>query len=153
MSGEEAKKGAPYSQVSETGLLARSLARAAQQGLKVEHLLVLLATNSDAGPPAAMVKALKRWEASGLEAHAEEEVVLRVSRPEILKELRKSRAARFLGEPLGPTAVVIKRGAQSKVVAALAELGLLAQDSTAQTTPPSIDVENAVSQPPRTRKS
>jgi hypothetical protein len=56
------------------------------------------------------------------------QVVLRVSRPEVLEELRKSKAARFLGEMLGPTTVVLKDGAQSKVLAALAELGLLAED-------------------------
>jgi len=43
-------------------------------------------------------------------------------------ELRKSKAARFLGETLGPTTVVIKEGAQSKVMAALAEMGLLAEE-------------------------
>ncbi len=56
------------------------------------------------------------------------QVVLKVSTPEILVELRKSKAARFLGEALGPTSVVIKEGAQSKVLAALAEMGLLAEE-------------------------
>jgi hypothetical protein len=55
---------------------------------------------------------------------------LRVARPEILEELRRSKAARFLGENLGPASVVIKEGAQSKVLAALTELGLLAEDET-----------------------
>ena len=41
-----------------------------------------------------------------------------------------TRAGRFLGESLGPAAVVIKAGAQSKVLAALAEMGLLADDAT-----------------------
>jgi hypothetical protein len=50
-----------------------------------------------------------------------------VSRPEILEEMRKSKAAKFLGEVLSPTAVIIKSGAESKVLAALAELGLLAE--------------------------
>jgi hypothetical protein len=77
-----------------------------------------------------LVKSLKRWEVNGTEARAETQTVLRVSRPEVLEELRKSKGARFLGEPLGPTTVVIKAGAQSKVMAALAELGLLAEDMT-----------------------
>lgn len=108
----------------------QSLTKAKEQGLKVEHLLALLAKHADAGIPPVLVKALKRWEANGTEARAETQVVLRVSQPEVLKELRRSKAARFLGEPLGPTAVVIKPGAQSKVMAALAELGLLAEDDT-----------------------
>ena len=109
----------------------RSLARAKEQGLKVEHLLVLLARHAEAGVPPILLKALKRWDANGTEARAETQVILKVSRPEVLEELRQSKAARFLGEPLGPTSVIIKAGAQAKVMAALAELGLLAEDETA----------------------
>ncbi|MCJ7585520.1 MAG: hypothetical protein MUO30_12230, partial [Anaerolineales bacterium] len=77
----------------------------------------------------AFIKALKRWELNGTEARFENPVVLRVSRPEVLEELRKSKAGRFLGEILGPTTVIVKKGAQAKVLAALAELGLLAEDT------------------------
>jgi hypothetical protein len=107
-----------------------SLKKAGEQGLKVEHLMSLLAKYSAGGIPPVLVKALKRWEANGTEARVQTQVVLRVSRPEVLEELRKSKAARFLGELLGPTTVVIKEGAQSKVLAALAELGLLAEGDT-----------------------
>ena len=105
-----------------------SLKKAGEQGLKVEHLLVLLAKYSSGGIPPVLVKALKRWEANGTEARVQTQVVLRVSRPDVLDELRKSKAARFLGELLGPTTVVLKDGTQSKVLAALAELGLLAEE-------------------------
>jgi hypothetical protein len=46
----------------------------------------------------------------------------------VLEELRRSRAGRFLGEVLGPTTVVVKPGAQSKILASLGELGLLADE-------------------------
>ncbi len=105
-----------------------SLQKAGEQGLKVEHLLSLLAKHAAGGIPPVLVKALKRWEANGTEARMQTQVILRVSRPEVLEELRKSKAARFLGEMLGPTAAVVKEGAQSKVLAALAELGLLAEE-------------------------
>jgi hypothetical protein len=108
-----------------------SLARAVKQGLKVEQLLGLLAKHAEAGAPASLVKAIKRWEAKGVEARLEAQVVLRVGRPEILKQLRQSRAARFLGEPLGPAAVIVKGGALQKVAEAMAELGFLVEDSTA----------------------
>lgn len=111
-------------------LTPQSLVKAGEQGLKVEHLLALLARHAEAGVPPVLLKALKRWEANGTEARAETQVILKASRPEVLEELRKSKAARFLGEPLGPTSVVIKAGAQPKVMAALAELGLLAEDTT-----------------------
>jgi hypothetical protein len=48
----------------------------------------------------------------------------------VLEELRKSKAGRFLGETLGPVTVIVKPGAQARVLAALAELGLLAESST-----------------------
>jgi len=108
----------------------RSLKKAKEQGLKVGQLLSLLAKNAAAEIPPAFIKALKRWEAKGTEARMETQTILRVSRPEVLEELRKSKAARFLGESLGSVAVVVKPGAQSKVLAALAELGLLAEDET-----------------------
>jgi len=105
-----------------------SLKKAGEQGLKVEHLLVLLAKYTSGGIPPVLVKALKRWEANGTEARVQTQVVLRVSRPEVLEELRKSKASRFLSEILGPTTVIVKEGAQSKVLAALAEMGLLAEE-------------------------
>ncbi|HUI88370.1 MAG TPA: helicase-associated domain-containing protein [Anaerolineales bacterium] len=105
-----------------------SLGKAREQGLKIEQLLTLLAKNSDAGIPPVLVKALRSWEANGTEARVETQVILRVSKPRILEELRKSKAARFLGEPLGPTTVTVKRGAIQKVMDAVAELGLLAED-------------------------
>ena len=111
-------------------LTPHSLNRAREQGLKVEQLLTLLANHSDAGIPPVLVKALKRWEVNGTEARAETQVVLKVSRPEVLDELRKSKAARFLGEPLGPTTVTVKSGAIQKVMEAMTELGLLAEDDT-----------------------
>ncbi len=52
---------------------------------------------------------------------------MRLSKPEILEEMRKSKAAKYLGEALSPTAVTIKSGAIQKVMEALAELGLLAE--------------------------
>jgi transcriptional regulator of NAD metabolism len=58
----------------------------------------------------------------------ETQTILRVSRPEVLEELRKSKAGRFLGETLGPVTVILKAEAQSKVLAALAELGFLAEE-------------------------
>jgi hypothetical protein len=106
-----------------------SLTKAKEQGLKIEHLLPLLAKYS-AGVPPSLVKTLKRWEVSGTEARVETQAVLRVSRPEILEEMRKSKAAKYLGEVLSPTAVFVKGGAIQKVMEALTELGLLAEDLT-----------------------
>lgn len=105
----------------------RSLTHAKEQGLKAEQLLALLVRHTDSKVPPSLVKALKRWEVSGTEARVQTQVILKVSRPEVMEEMRKSRAARFLGEMLSPTAAVIKGGAIQKVMDALAELGLLTE--------------------------
>jgi hypothetical protein len=104
-----------------------SLTKAKEQGLKVEHLLTLLAKHSEAGIPPTLIKALKRWEVNGAEARVQTQVILKVSKPEVLEEMRKSKAAKFLGEALSPTTVIVKSGAIQKVMEALAELGLLTE--------------------------
>jgi len=106
---------------------ARSLARAKEQGLQAGQLLTLLVKHAKSAAPPALAKALKQWEERGTEAQIKNLLVLRVARPEILDELRKSKAGKFLGELLSPTAVVVKRGAEAKTLAALAEMGLFAE--------------------------
>jgi hypothetical protein len=108
-------------------LSTNSLARAKEQGLRVEHLLTLLSKHSEAGIPPSLLRALKRWEVNGTEARVQTQVILKVSKPEILEEMRRSRASKFLGEVLSPTTVIIKGGAVQKVMEALAELGLLTE--------------------------
>jgi hypothetical protein len=106
---------------------AKSLKRATEQGLKAEQLLAMLVKYTNGNVPPALVKALKRWDANGPEARVESLLVLRVSKPETMEEMRKSKAGKYLGEMLSPTAVIVKSGAIQKVLAELAELGLLAE--------------------------
>ena len=108
-------------------ITTHSLAKAKEQGLKAEHLIALLSKTTDAGVPPSLVKALKRWEVHGTEARVQTQVILKVSRPEILEEVRKSKAAKFLGESLSPTTVIVRSGAIPKVMEALTELGLLTE--------------------------
>jgi hypothetical protein len=107
-------------------LTPASLERARQQGLLVKHLLALLRRYTSSVPP-NLVRALERWEKSGSQAKLERVTVLRLSNPEIMEKLRKTRAARFLGDPLGPTTVIVNPGAWKKVLAALAEMGYLGE--------------------------
>jgi hypothetical protein len=107
-----------------------SLEKARKQGLKAEQLLSILRKHAASPIPPPFVRALQRWEANGTEAKLESLVILKVSKPEVLKELKESKAGRFLGEQLGPVTVVIKPNAQAKVLSALAELGLLAESTT-----------------------
>jgi hypothetical protein len=107
-------------------LTPASLLRARQQGLTANHLLSLLRRHAPTIAP-SLVKAIERWERSGLEARLGTLSVLRLSTPELLQQVRSSRMARFLGEPLGPTAVIVKPGAMDKVLAGLAEMGYLGE--------------------------
>jgi hypothetical protein len=103
-----------------------SLSRAKKQGLTVSQLLALLNRYAKTVPP-NLIKALERWDKQGNEFRLGKMLVLRVASEDVLQVLRKSRASRFLGEPLGPTTMAIKPGAVEKVLGALAEAGYLGE--------------------------
>jgi hypothetical protein len=103
-----------------------SLERAFDQGLKIQHLQTLLARHAQNVPP-NIVKALSRWDQRGTEARLQSALILRLSSPELLKTLRNSRAARYLGDPLGPTTVIVKPGTGEKVLEILTEMGHLGE--------------------------
>lgn len=108
-------------------LAPSSLEQARQQGLRTAHLISLLRKFS-AGPlPPGVIEALERWEKYGAQASIEPAILLQVHAPEILAALRKTRAARYLGEALSPTTVRIRPGGSAAVRSALAECGYLAE--------------------------
>lgn len=107
-------------------LSPHSLSAAADQGLTTTHLISLLRKYGKNPPPPSLVKAIKRWQEAGNEASIESLCVLRVSSPEILKQLRESSAGHYLGDSLGPVSVVVNKAGVEKVRTALARLGYLA---------------------------
>ena len=107
-------------------ITAASLLRARQQSLRVNHLLTLLRRYALTVPP-SLSRALERWAEHGSEARLERLLVLRLRSPEMLQALRASRAARYLGDPLGPTAVIVKPEAAEKVLAVLVEMGAIGE--------------------------
>jgi hypothetical protein len=111
-----------------------SLSAAASQGIKIVHLETLLERYSEKSPP-SLVKALRQWEKKGGQAKIHPAIVLRVEDPRILQSLRESPASRFLGEPLGPTSVILNPGSEAKVATALARLGYLADVELEQDEP------------------
>jgi len=106
-------------------LTPQSLEEAAGQGLKVAHLETLMGKYGEPLPP-SLGQALHQWEKSGGQALIHPCVVLRVTEPKILQALRSTPAERFLGDFLGPTAVIVHPGAAEKVRAALTRMGYLA---------------------------
>lgn len=103
-----------------------SLTRAADSGLRVDQLIRLLARHTDGIPPNVTL-ALKNWQKQGQAARIQTFPVLRLPSTEALEALRASRAARFLGDPLGPAAIALKPGSEQRVLAALVELGYLGE--------------------------
>lgn len=106
-------------------LTPSSLALAEQQGLRPKHLIQLLRKHAENGLPPVLYEAIKRWESEGRTASIETHTILRLSSPELLQTLRESPAARWLGESLGPTAVILKTGGEKIVQHTLAGLGHL----------------------------
>jgi hypothetical protein len=109
-------------------LTPTSLEHARQHGLKTGHLLALLKRHSTSPLPPNLVQALERWEKLGVQATLEQATILRLTSPDMLTALKQTRAARFLGETLNPSVVIVKPGGDEAVRQALAELGYLAEE-------------------------
>lgn len=107
-------------------LTPASLALAGKQGLRLSHLLMLLRKHAQPTPP-SLVQALERWEEKGSPARVDRLMVMRVKDPELLQMLRASKLSRFLGEPLGPTAVIVRAAAVDKLLDGLVEMGYLGE--------------------------
>jgi hypothetical protein len=105
-------------------LTPKSLRMGAEQGLKPVHLETLLKKFGEAPPP-SLIKALHQWDQKGGQVKIHPAVILQVEDPKILGALRESSAGRFISDPLGPSAAIIKPGAAEKVASALARLGYL----------------------------
>lgn len=104
-----------------------SLERAASQGLRSMHLVTLLKRAASGQVPSTLIKALERLDKFGVQVSAGMVYILRVATPEMLVELRNSRAGKFIGEGLNPTTAEIKPGGLKDLRHTLAEMGYLGQ--------------------------
>jgi hypothetical protein len=108
-------------------LTPAALDRARVQGLRAGQLLGLLRRHCENPLPPTLIQALERWESNGAQALIEKVVVLRVTTPEIIAALRKTGTARWLGESLNETSILIRPGMEEQVRRALIEIGYLAE--------------------------
>jgi hypothetical protein len=108
-------------------ITADSLKNAANQGLLAEQLTTLLTRHAGGAMPASLVTALQRWAMHGTQLSLKQTILLRVTSPEILIEIRNSPVGRFLGEPLNPTTVILPATAVEKIIPRLMELGYLCE--------------------------
>ena len=104
----------------------RALEAAGKQGLRAVQVLAILKAACAAPVPDSLTRAIERAAARGTEAQVHALLVLRVSSPRLLEELRRRRAtSRFLGESLGRDAVVLRSDDWQALCDAAARLGLL----------------------------
>jgi hypothetical protein len=113
-----------------------ALTRAAHKGITVPRILDFL-QRAAGGPAAAQAQpaweglsgALRRWEGRGSEAVLREAAVLKLSNAELLDLLRGTPSVRdYLGEAVGPAAVLVKKDGLLALRAALAALGILVDE-------------------------
>jgi hypothetical protein len=107
-------------------LTPSSLTRANSQKISTEKVLAFLAQSADQGVPPMLTKALQRWAAKGTEVKVTRAVIVQVKDAAILKRLQESPRTRSIPiEVLGPTAARINEKDWPKLVALLAEAGVL----------------------------
>jgi hypothetical protein len=112
-------------------ITATSLKNATNQGLQAEQLSTLLARHAGGALSASLVTALQRWTTNGSQASLKQVVLLRVTSPEIMIEIRNSPIGRFLGEPINPTTVILPATAVEKIIPRLMELGYICEQDDA----------------------
>lgn len=104
-------------------LTPHSLQRAAEQGLKISHFISLAQKYGHHAVSPNLRNALENWESNGIEVKMIETILLRVEKPQILSDLQKHPAGRFIREILTPTIATINTPGLSQVERALSELG------------------------------
>ncbi len=104
----------------------RALEAAGKQGLRAGQVIAILNAACTASVPDPLVRAIERAAARGTEAQLRSMVILRVSSPRLLEELRRRRAtSRYLGEALGRDTVALRSDDWQALCDAAARLGLL----------------------------
>lgn len=106
-------------------LAPQALEQAKKQGLLPRHLTALLKQYAAPPLPPAILQSIEKWDRHGLQARQQSAVILRVTSPEILTALKKTRAARYISEELTPTIALVRPEGAGKIRAALLELGYL----------------------------
>ncbi len=106
-----------------------SLERAKAQRITPERIVEFLERTSGAPAPESLAGALRRWGTRGTEAWAQQAVVLRVARPELLDQLAESpRTRKFIRETVSSTVALIAPRDWPELSDALFEMGILPEE-------------------------
>ncbi len=96
------------------------------QGLKPDHVRIILERSSQAPLPPSIDAALKRWSDFGTEARFEQLLVVRFKDEEIIERLHANKtAARFIQERIGSEIIVVREVNWMRLRDAAARLGIL----------------------------
>jgi hypothetical protein len=96
------------------------------QGLELSHVFAILKSAGEEPIPTSLRKALERWGGRGSEGRFRRETILQLRDPDVLPELQGDRTtARYLGEVLGPTTVIVREKDLPQLCSAAARLGIL----------------------------
>jgi hypothetical protein len=107
-------------------LTPSALRLASQAGLRLEHVRAILGEAAGRPLPKHLLEALERWDRKDTEAAISRSLILRVQDPNVLSSLRDHKSTgRFLGEPLGPTAILVSERDLEPLLAAAVRQGLL----------------------------
>jgi hypothetical protein len=105
----------------------KSLNRAKDQGLKVNHFLKLVQSGLTHPFPPKLKHALEKWEQKGTQVYFSEVVLLRVDEPETLTELQATPANKFIQAILNPNTAAIKPNGMDQIRKTLIELGFFSE--------------------------
>ena len=111
-------------------LTAKSLQRAAEQGLQADAIRAFLRRLSGQDTlPASVQKLLERWERTGgADVWMTRAIVLRTTAPDAMQTILETpELRRYVGAQLGPTAVLVLAGQEQALAAALHKEGLLVE--------------------------
>lgn len=109
-------------------LTPRSLARAAAADISVERTIAFLASRSGRPLPDSLRNAVEAWEESGVEVQLRDVRLLQVQDRAVLDRLLSSPTVQpLVGEEVGPLAVLVRTADWSRLISAIAELGLLCE--------------------------
>jgi len=109
-------------------IMPSSLGRAKTQRITPERIVEFLGRASGTPAPESLAGALRRWGTRGTEAWAQQTIVLRVARPELLDQLTESpRTRRYIRETVSSTVALISPQDWPEMLMALVEIGILSE--------------------------
>jgi hypothetical protein len=107
-------------------LSGESLRRGQRQGISVQRVLDFLADAAGRPLPHSLQSAITAWAERGFQASVEQVVVLRLADKALMDRVTSAPSTRdLISERIGPTAALVRKRDSSKLVAALAGMGIL----------------------------